>query len=206
MLRVLIFAIFSFFIMSCDKDEPDNSESILTEPIISLEVGNYWIFQNYIENEDGVFQADNIDSMYVELGDIVNGQQSFIVYGYSLGNGFQVFRDSSGYLINLHGEIEYSPNNNEGVLFEKIYNTFNGENIYAAFEMSPEEEIIETPSGTFNARAFIGRFDYSESTVDCEEEYRTYYSKNIGQIRAEGFLFSDCRRMYRELIRYSIQE
>ena len=205
MIRVLLFSLVFLLIMSCDKNDHIDTTAIIPDPIIPLTAGNYWIYQSYTEDVDGVFQPkSSLDSMYVEGSWDFNGDEYYSVQGYSICNVFQNLRDSSGYLLNSKGNIDYSPNHDDGVLYVKNYNTFNGDNIYASYEMEAAN-VIETPVGNFNARSLVGRFDYSESTSNCDEEIRTYFFEGIGEIRSEIFYFTDCRRVYRELIRYNIQ-
>lgn len=205
MLKVLMFAISFFLIISCSKNEPENSQPLATEPIISLAVGNYWIYQTYSEDADGIFQPkSSLDSIYIESTQNIGGQEYFIFNEYSFGLAPYILRDSSGYLLNLEGQILYSPKDNDGILYGVTYNLMADNSIVSSFKVEGAGE-IETPAGVFDTRRIVGTFDFSQSSTDCDKEFVTNYAQNVGVVREEAFFATNCRTIYKELVRYNIQ-
>lgn len=205
MIRVFMFSLLSFFIFSCDKDETVITNPVIPESIIPLEVGNYWIYQGYRVESDGVvFQLPKQDSVYIDSVEIINGEEYYIFEGaYSFPPVFS-YRDSSGYLLTAGGQIHYSPKDDEGVLYERIWDLSNDDFIKASFEMDTSEELT-IPVGTFNTRKVVGKFDFSQSDYDCDKEFISYYAKGIGLVRDDRFFASACEKTYFELIRYNVQ-
>lgn len=208
LVRVLLFFLVSLLIVSCDNDDPANIDALIPTPIISLEIGNYWIYQTYLEDMDGVFQPkSSLDSMFVESSEMVNGNEYFLIKNYSLGgpsNAIFRVRDSIGYLVNDSGEIEYSPKDDGSVLFENVIPYHDIANIYVSYTLESTVN-LDTPAGSFEARKIVGNFDFSETDFECDNQNSSYYVEDIGRVREDLFYASTCNVLYRELLRYNIQ-
>lgn len=153
---------------------------------------------------NGVFQTKStLDTMTLISTDIINGQEYYILNNYPLISIDYTVIDSSGYLLNSSSQIVYSPNDNDGVLYETIIDITTGNSIKAFFEMGEADELI-TPLGAMEVRALVGKFDFSQSLIDCDKEFRSYYSQGIGLVRSEAFYATNCRLGYSELVDYRL--
>lgn len=206
MARVLFFSFVSLLIFSCSDDDPvsDNSQ-LIPEPIIPLEVGNYWIYNLYLENADGELQlSSNLDSMYVESIEEINGENYYNLVNLLVGSNTVKVKDSLGYLVSSEGLILYSPNDDEGIISTQALPVPINSFIYINYEMQPATS-VDVPAGTFEARKVVGNVDLSETDFTCNKRNEADYVEGIGLIREQLFYLSDCRTSYKELVRYNIQ-
>ncbi len=206
MVRILLYIAFSLLIFSCGKDDSiSNNTDVIPESIMPLEVGNYWIYDIYIENENGQLQLSPIsDSIYVDSVENINGENYYNLAGFLTGETYVKVRDSLGYLVSSDGLILYSPNNDEGVISTQEIPYQTSSFIYINYEMGDKEE-VSVPAGTFEARRVIGNVDLSETDFNCDKLISSHFVEGIGRIRDQLFYLSDCRFTIRELARYNVQ-
>ena len=202
-----MFSLVSLLIISCSKEDPISSGEMIPDSIIPFTVGNYWIYQSYLEDENGVLQPkSSTDSMYIESSQMINGIEYFNVNNYSVAssNVTTVLRDSLGYLVNDSGQIVYSPNDDGGVLFENVLPYHDEANIYISYSLESTVS-LDTPAGTFETKKIVGDVDFSETNFECDKQNLAYYADGVGRVREDLFFASSCNVLYRELLRYNIQ-
>jgi len=161
MVRILMFSLVSLFIISCSKDDDTIvEETAVPDFSIPLAVGNYWIYQTYTEDMNGDLQPNStLDSMYISGMQKVDEEEYYAITGFSVGSvvGVTLVKDSLGYLVNDSGDILYSPEETDEVLFEQTFPISNDANIYVAYT-AESDVAIETPAGLFDTRMIVGRF------------------------------------------------
>jgi len=208
MVRILMFSLVSLFIISCSKDDDTIvEETAVPDFSIPLAVGNYWIYQTYTEDMNGDLQPNSSpDSMFISGMQKVDEEEYYAITGFSVGSvvGVTLVKDSLGYLVNDSGDILYSPEETDEVLFEQTFPISNDANIYVAYT-AESDVAIETPAGSFDTRMIVGTVDFSETIIDCENQNLSHYAEGVGRVREELFYASNCRVVYRELLRYNIQ-
>lgn len=109
--------IFALIFTACKKDEILLQEYELITPNnfhTPDKVGTYWIYQWYSIDSNGVETPyQNTDSVFVHGDTNINGKTYIFLEGTQLGGGYfsQLQRDSSGYIVNVNGDVIYSYTN-----------------------------------------------------------------------------------------------
>ena len=130
MKKYLVFITISLFFVACKKEKNTNSENSSGQPgyTYAASVGSYWVYDRYVVDSLGneTLVPATHDSITVIGDTIANGKTYFKFKGEIWGNGnlitFQ--RDSSGYIVDIHGTIIYSFNNVSAQLSSSSDNTY----------------------------------------------------------------------------------
>ncbi len=113
MRKLLAFAIILFVAFSCNKDNPEITETESVLVYYPLSIGNYWIYQHYkvdsLGNETALGQTDSI---VVAKDTLINDIQYYLLNEYNnlrfnSGNN-KILRDSANYIVNHLGEKKIS--------------------------------------------------------------------------------------------------
>ena len=183
--------------ISCKKDE-ENSIQVETQTTedpdyFQLEVGNYWVYENYKIDTGGVeTKLTELDSIVIVGDTMYKGEKFFIVgsrtdlYGRILSyNEYTWWRDSSSYLINQFGTIRATYANYTDSFNIIYYGNGRDTTEYTYYQMTKPESQTTVPAGTFsvidflrkttaNIRARGGSFDPMFS--------HNQYAKGVGKV------------------------
>lgn len=190
MKKLLMIVLAIAFLAACKKDEPP----VVVEPVVhpdygNLKVGNYWIYQHYHIDTNGIETAlDKFDTCYIEKDTVVDGNTYFKMIRPKRGGYIKFiacyWRDFEGVIYDTEGKIQFSAEDFT-TIFDTVYNTtIHGDvldTIYiATSKMVDKDKSIITPAGNFSTRTYQTKFELSDWF-----EYRTRYSskrfaKDIG--------------------------
>jgi hypothetical protein len=196
----------------CKKDPEPTIEDPVTYPDFSqLKVGNYWIYQQFKIDANGIATAtETYDSCYVEKDTVINGNTYAKVFRQNLYTPQQKYvflRDSLHYTVNSSGIIEFSSED-----FSTVFNSYSvlaGPDTVCQVirKMTDPNLNVIVPAGTF-------------TTSDCRETYYMYpnwtnagverykhnrYSENVGVVvETLPFYASNPEYVERRLVRYQV--
>ncbi len=153
----LILSLFLIVLVSCKKDtitaeEPTPFvEQPATPDYFKLAVGNYWVYQRFQVDTDGVATPqNNYDSCYVEKDTIINNKTFYKLYRpNSWGSSYIITRDSSTCLINQWGGVFSLTNYNN--IYNSGYSTASpGDTIAKVIlKVVSKDSLVSTPAGVF---------------------------------------------------------
>ncbi|MEQ8519426.1 MAG: hypothetical protein RLN79_02690 [Cytophagales bacterium] len=206
--------IFLLFFVNCKKEE--NSISPQTnEPVFAIPTSedSYWIYEWYSVYDDSIeIKRNEVDTINI-IGDTTIRGQVYTILDFSyFGNtSIKYRRDSSGYLINQNGIVEF-----EYLLSDDTLNTgFEDFVGYWYTKMSADTSTIELTSGNYNCIE-LEKFFYDPSitpfTTCGQEYYKTskFYCSGIGEVLEKtGYYYNlkNCElNLERRLIEYNITE
>lgn len=211
---ILSMILLSVNISSCKKeDKPEPIEPKTYKNFSQLKVGNYWIYQRFDIDTNGVAVAKNeIDSSYVEKDTIINNTK---YYKLVENNQFNMInkdisyrRDSLHYVVNHKGEILFS-SEDFTTIFQTSYQFAGTVDTLCKVENQMVDKDLEviTPAGTFVTSSLRLRyFMYPRFSLGGSIRNRyTRYSENIGVV-TETLLFFNVVPDYteRRLVRYKV--
>ena len=190
-------------LLSCTKS--DDTTPPASEDYMALKVGNYWIYQNYEIDTNGVASpTDDWDSAYISKDTVVNGKTYYKAHRKpimaSLSQLIHLLRDSSGYMVDVHGEILMSEQNFTDTLMVDTANAF----LYRGYlKMVAKDSLVTVPAGDFITRTAR----MSVIPVDPNDPHPvryTYdvYAKNIGRIKNHSFFYNSDKHFESRLVRY----
>lgn len=198
--------------MSCKKDQIPAQASASYPNYSQLAVGNYWIYERFLVDTNGVSTSQGIiDSCYVEKDTIINGKTYYKLIKPSQSFGSKVIsfqRDSLHYIVNSAGKILFSSQD-----FTTVFSSR-----YAVIDPSDTLSLVETtmsdinfgvtvPAGTFSTNALKTTYNmYPNYTEFGSQRYRyTRYAENVGIVNEDlEFYLGNPNKFERRLIRYNI--
>jgi len=211
-MKQLFVVVITFFILtSCQKE----NSTELQPNYLPLKIGNYWIYQyfviDYLGNETELAKIDSV----VIIGDtIINNNRYFIFEGDNhtvpVRNIVDILRDSSGYIVDNHGKIQFSNNNFTDTLNFRFGTCCENDTIFIiSYTMERPNYNVSVPAGTFNVLNYKGTFYSPIDLVPLGFEnpfyFNTYYADKIGKI-SQNQIYSERVLHDKRLIRYHIQE
>lgn len=207
---VLLFA-------SCKKENlelnlpEEHQQTVYEQP---MKVGSNWVYQHFSIDSSGVEVALNqYDSLSI-IGDSVYNGNTYAVFQitYNGGNqGIYLQRDSSGYIVDEHGNVSFSY-----VDFTTQYNVGSDPGYWDYYRINLNNSYsISVPAGNFQTRA-SELYIYSQngspinSCGDMNYSFKTYYASGVGMVLKEfayyGEFNSECKKREQRLIQYFIPE
>lgn len=210
-----IFFFASLFFFAC-KDADDEQYSPRYANFSNLKVGNYWVYERYKLDSNGVYTAlGKFDSTFVEKDTLINGltYSKYMDDQFATGPGFEAtfLRDSLHYLVELNGRIRFSSENFSDTLFQ-FYSTTGphaGTDTLCLIyrKMTDNDLPVTTPAGTFvskNAQEVYVMFPGFDQGGKVRPLQRRY-AEDVGLIEETlPFFISDVSKSYtvRRLVRY----
>jgi hypothetical protein len=175
-----------------------------------LKVGNYWIYQRFQTDYNGVETPLNVyDSCYVEKDTVINDKVYFkVVRPYTWGtfNSFQ--RDTLHYVVNEKGQILFSSED-----FSSVFRTWYQFNDPADTicrneeRMTDKNKITEVPAGTFTTSDYcITSTMYPRYSRGDNHRYQHHrYAENIGLVYETMEVYvGGPEHTERKLVRYKV--
>ena len=203
---LIILTLASLATIGC-KDANDEVYPAVYPDFTNLKVGNYWIYERYNLDSNGVYTTLGIfDSTYVEKDTLINGQTYFKYmddwYGSPAGHDATFLRDSLHYLVNSSGRIQFSSENFTDTLWQDHISFGVGSTdticrIYC--KMTDDNLPVNTPAGTFvskNAqKVFLMYPDFDNGGPVRNLQNR--YAENVGLVEETfPFFIADPSKRY----------
>ncbi len=204
---------------SCKKDNNDDTNQETPNPVTKnyfpLKIGNYWVYEQYKIDTLGVAISTNqIDSVIITRDTVINNNTYFVLEGinYPFNGGnwgiVQISRDSSGYLVNQHGDILLAPNRIGDTLATRVQLIGATDTmfvLYGFMEQTPTP--ITVPAGTFNVIDYKISTEYYQPAppgITSPRYSHNMYGENVGRVLSSYFFFSSPSYYEKRLIRYHV--
>ena len=207
MKKYLLLLLLPIAIHSCRKDKVvvnnnSNIQNTMASDYLQLKVGNYWIY------EVSQFNSTSIDSTTVTRDSIIRNNKYAVLEGHDFRRDWvilNILRDSSNYIINHNGEIQFALDNFVDTLHER-YIRDGSNNLFASisYKMFKTATPINVPAGEFdNTLNYRGEIFYHDNRNKKYNQY--YYSKKIGLIQTIEPYSNGTDKFEKKLIRYNVE-
>lgn len=202
-----IAAVLSIIVFSCKKDA-ETPVPVTKADYYQLKVGNYWIYEGYMVDTNGVATPTGVfDSAYIEKDTLINGNSyyklmecPYVVFPWQYAF---YLRDSLGYLVNSDGIILASDNNFTDTL---AVDTGNPE-LYTGYQkMTGKDSLVTIPAGTFQSvtsRRQIVPVPPNPANIPVRYLYDVF-GKGVGKMKSYTFFFSGGIGFQAQLVRYKV--
>jgi len=211
MKKLSLFGITAFLLMiSCAEN--NNNNYLPANDFAQLRVGNYWIYEWYEIDTNGVrTQFHGIDSVYIPQDTIIDGNLFFLIKGTYFGTGgraYSMLRDSNDYLFDEFGHIRFSTSNfTDTLLMDTIIRNDPNYYCYIVYQMKDKNLPITVPIGTYKTYNFHGDLYYTHPLYEWGRRDRdNYYARGIGAIKERAQYVAMPTNLERVLIRYNVQK
>lgn len=169
-----------------------------------LEVGNYWIFQNYKVYADGTVEQESCDSMYISSDTLRLGYRYFHLEGtfhmkkmdiYLTYANDQVVTDADYVFLECPRLVQT----------DKQYRIMDFD-FPGPIKTTSQDTLIKVPAGEFNPVMLFEAHSMLDDTLWIVT-YKAYYAKNVGMVKfsAKQHPVYDCEN-FCELVRYHIED
>ena len=215
--KFLFISLLIVIMYSCKKDndtEHTSPTSFMIYPnYSSLKVGNYWIYQEFDIDTNGIATPKNIfDSCYVEKDTILNGKTYKKIVKpkpYSTTQyGFSLERDSLHYIVNSVGQILFSSRDFSSIINIRYNMATSTDTLCQIIRQMVDKNLsITTPAGTFTTSDAKETFFMFPNFIQWgnHRTKHTRYSENIGVVvETLPFYLSDPNYVERRLLRYHL--
>jgi hypothetical protein len=205
---ILICAILSIFVMSCKKSSNDTT-TVPAADYYQLKVGNYWIYQAYKIDSNGVgIPQSYFDSAHIEKDTIIRGYTYYKFWQspLALPGGQQLHsyvRDSSGFLVNNLGYRFCSVSDFTDTL---VFDTANIPYFIGYGKMTGKDSAVTIPAGTFQSITIRLKVIplKPEDSLPIRYSYDVY-GKNVGKIKSHSFFYYGGEQFEARLVRFRVQ-
>ena len=199
MKNVLMMALI-FLLTGCSKDEPLIP---LCNPgkYFPLEVGNYWVFENYRVHDDGLVEPRAGDSMFITSDTLMLGMRYFHLQG-----TFTV-HPINRYLTSDNGQIRSASN----FVFYECPRLIPSKKLYPIIDFdfpgtlstTRLDTTIRVPAGDFHPVMLFEAHSMLDDSIWIVT-YKCFYSKNIGMVKFTARNTSGDYENVSELVRYHV--
>ena len=215
---LLLFILAMMAFAACKDYEYDVYPDVVYPDYANLDVGNYWIYQRYHLDSNGVYTPLNVlDSVFVEKDTTIGGfvYHKYMEDQFGTPPGYEAvfLRDSLHYLVNNAGQLLFSSENFSDTLWDYTITILNGshpngDTICNIFRKMTDDNLgVSTPAGAFSSKnaqlvyLMYPDFDYGGPVRKLERRY----AENVGLIEETlPFFLADQSKSYtvRRLVRY----
>ena len=201
-----------FFIVLSTSCKKDKIELEATPVYLPLELGNYWIYQNYkvdtIGNETAM---QTYDSTVITRDTIIRNQTYQIYKTYTLCcsniKKIEILRDSADCIINNKGKLVFVRND-----FNHVFRTYpiivNGSDTLGniQYQMKKINGSVTVPAGSFeNVLCVEGKINVNPNThLPPNRTIEQKYAPEVGRIYESWYFLSSPIKYERRLVRYHI--
>jgi hypothetical protein len=180
------------FFISCKKNDEPAAEMPLAIPLnyANLEIGNYWIYQQFDLDADGNYTALNVyDSLYVEKDTLIDAITYFKYWTDQIQGGslYPIYlRDSVGFTVlldGLDGHIFFATTSAVDTVETFCY--LNAvDTVYCTYAIgSPNDVSVNVPAGEFVCRDLTTYYEISSFTSGLSDKVRhRYMAKDVGMV------------------------
>jgi hypothetical protein len=203
---ILVISILSILTFSCNKKTSTDTTSVPKPDYYQLKVGNYWIYQHFSIDSNGVANPENKwDSVYIDKDTTIRGNTYYkqwepIAPGLFVSN---FLRDSSGYLVSNSGRMLCSVDNFTDTIFVDSANKF----LFMGYlKMTGKDSLVSVPSGTYPSITSREKVVPAQPGDPHPIRYSYYvYGKSIGRIKSHNFYYNADLHFEVRLVRYKIK-
>lgn len=166
-----------------------------------LQVGNYWIYDQYTIDTNNIETLTSHDSAYVWGDTVINGKMYYKLFDHY---ATRIVRDSAGYIIDSGGYIHFT----NAIFNMPVSFTFYGNNVGYSESMTLSTTVpVTVPAGSFTAYDWLTTVhltdpDYPWAPVRYAHDY---YADGIGKVKEIYLFVSSPYRYERRLHHYHIQ-
>ena len=215
---IYMLALLVIFIFSCKKNSNEqSSQPIPSAPdYIQLSVGNYWVYEFYKVDTNGVEQKlIHKDSSYIQKDTMINGIKYFIKISNPLQftrcgspmlvQSEELLRDSSGYLLMRYstGEIRilFARDNFTDILYSDTVETL----AFREVKMTGKDSLVSMPAGNFTTRSACQYLYplHPDYPWGLRKDYYVY-GRWVGEIKYTYCLYSQPGHYEARLVRYHV--
>lgn len=205
-LFVLVFAVLSFLTFSCKKSSNDTAP-VTQADYYKLKVGNYWIYQGYQIDSNGVATPENLwDSAHIEKDTIIRGNKYYKLWekDVTMGMQFQFYlRDSAGYLVDHLGRRSCSVDHFKDTLY---VDTANKKLCIGYTQMTGKDSLVTVPGGSFPSITSRMKVVPTQPTDPHPIRYSYgVYGKSVGMIKSHAFFYGGGQQFEARMVRYKVQ-
>ncbi len=207
MRNLLLFVLFAFLAVSCEKKEDPIPEPQLT--YMPLEIGNYWVYENKLIQQDVTkTPSEELESIVIARDTLLRGEKYFVLEGNQMGYNndwgvISILRDSLSYLVNENGEILFAENH-FGEVLRTRYEIQNNDTLVMLESVMQEVPVsVALPGGNFDAlnfqttaTVFIENPEGDALTLD------NMYAKDVGKVFQSYLFVMSLSRLEKRLVRY----
>ena len=205
--KYLLLLVLAISLFSCKKNSTPTVSAYTYYP---MKPGNYWVYEWFYTDTTGVYTGNSgpADSIVVRTDTLIRGNTYYILDDYNGASLGGIFRDSSGYLVDVTGKIYFSAQN-----FSHVLNTdtlFVGNtsmpNVIFSWMMYNNVAAV-TPAANFNTIQYKGTFIY-DSLFGTNPKYYVAddYAQNTGLVLSHEFFEDNPDKIVDiKLLRYHVQ-
>jgi len=204
-------------VLSCSKKDEVVEPTPSNVDFTPMSVGNYWVYGNFrIDTLGNENQLPRIDSVSITGKEIIRSKTYYVFKGSyyftSAGENSILWklRDSSGYLVDTNGRIQFAHNNfSDSLDVYCLVNPRQNDTVYChAYQLQKSVYPITVPAGTFNAlnyqRLITLYGHYARPNVPNPREWDTFYANGVGRILETTFYASQPGHNEIRLLRYRV--
>lgn len=197
------------FLASCTKTKSTDPTPLPDPDYMALSVGNYWIFEGYMQDSSGVLQpTGDTDSAYISGDTVINGNTYFIRHDKPIIISQQeqvvYLRDSSGYMVDPLGNILMSETNFTDTLFFDDRNP----TLYHGYAMmTGNDSLVSVPAGDIHSVTMRLTVIPADTAMHLPTRYVYWvYGENVGKIKSHLFFFGGDQHVEARLVRYHVTQ
>jgi len=221
MRNIILILLILVGLYSCNNKDNNESNTINKSAFLPMSDGNYWVYQYYVIDSNGIEYPENYyDSVVITNDTSINGKKYFRYDFYEDYRENQkpdfsrsvYYFDSSKCLVNNFGRIVFSEDNFVDTICRvtQLNNSISGDTIgWTTFKMERMDGIVIVPAGSFsNLLNYRGTFVGNPKHCSISKKYTNqYYSKNVGLILSSFFYDQpDPNSNEKRLLRYKINK
>ncbi len=191
MKRVSFFAIIACLIAtSCNKNDSDNEfVPVQTADYMQLKIGNYWVYEQYrLDTSGNEIVFGEPDSSLITGDTLIRGMKYFVLRDINQAHS-SYLRDSSGYLVNVDGDIIFSDDDFSNVL---RLDTIGPGLATVQYRMIDGDTNISTPLGSFICMYFKGTVESLDPGYPHGTQYTYYFwADGYGMIKSNAYFYNN---------------
>lgn len=219
--KVLLSIAILTILIACNDDDqgrqPEPKPNVNYPNYSQLEVGNYWIYERFSLDTNGVETPLNqFDSSYVEKDTLINGKAYYKLhlpsYGPKIVPEKFYLKDSLHYLVDSRGAILFSSQEFSTALKPIEYNYYAGDTtrmdtLYSRERrMTNKDSLVNVPAGLFSTLSSTEFIKYYGKFKPLKDRNRkTLYAKGVGIVYETLPPYaSNSNDLIQKLVRYKV--
>jgi hypothetical protein len=203
MKKYLLLLLVPLIVISCKKNPGNPVVPVSSEQYFPPKAGNYWVYEEFKGDTLGNFLDTHgvSDSIYCVGDTSISGKTYHVFCDFVNTYYWLIWRDSSGYMVDQSGRIQFSAQNLSDTL-----RTDSSFNLTVKYKMI-NNIAVSTPAGSFNTLEYRGIITSSSAIVINPKYYYAYnYSLNTGMVMFHTFYLNAPNGIIENrLIRYHLE-